>query len=89
MLLMQISIRDNELHPVSTVVSLRFQYATNIEDRTVIVIFVFIPVFIANSVLTLEEVFIINEVNLHACGLNGCYLYDQRVVCIINNKIHA
>ena len=29
------------------------------------------------------------EVYLHAGCLNGCYLYDQRVIGIINDEIHT
>ena len=36
---------------------------------------------------SLEEIFIINEVYLHAGCLNGCYLYDQRVIGIINDVL--
>ena len=66
-----------------------FQYTTNVEDRTVIVILVFVSIIIVDSMLSLEEIFIVNEVYLHAGCLNGCYLYDQRVIGIINDEIHT
>ena len=39
--------------------------------------------------LSLEEVFIVDEIYLHAGCLNGRYLNDQRVIGIINDEIHT
>ena len=39
--------------------------------------------------LSLKIVFIIDKIDLHACGLNGSYLYNKGMVSVVDNQIHA
>ena len=66
-----------------------FQYSAYIEDRTIVIIFILISILIADRGFPLEEILVVNKVNLHPGRLNGCYLNDQRMVRVVNNKIHT
>ena len=48
-----------------------------------------VSILIADRGFPLEEILVVNKVNLHPGRLNGCYLNDQRMVRVVNNKIHT
>ena len=38
---------------------------------------------------TLEEIVVVDEIDLHASRLDGCYLDDQRVISVVDDQIHS
>ena len=39
--------------------------------------------------MALEKVLVVDEVDLNACGLQGGHLYNERMVGVIDYKVHA
>ena len=66
-----------------------FQYTACIENGTAIVIIIFYTIFIRCLHTILEIVIVIDEIYLHACGLDRSNFYNQGVVSIIDNQVHT
>ena len=65
------------------------QYSTSIENGTCIIILVFNTVLVNHLQAVLEVIIVVDEINLHAGGLYGCYLNDKRMVGIVDDKVHT
>lgn len=37
----------------------------------------------------MEVVIVVDEIDLHSGGLDGCHFDDERVVCFIDNDVHS
>ena len=66
-----------------------FHYTSHKENASFIVIVKTISVFVFGSEFSLKLIFIIYKIYLHAGCLNRCDLYDQGMVCVIDNEIHS
>jgi len=58
------------------------------ENSPFVIVLVLVAGSIGHSVLALEIIIVVDEIDLHACTLNGSYLYDEGMVGIINYQIH-
>ncbi|OAV67734.1 hypothetical protein Barb6XT_01346 [Bacteroidales bacterium Barb6XT] len=66
-----------------------FQYTSHKEDAAFIIVNVLLPVLARHNVSAVEEVFIVDEVNLHTGGLDGSHLNNKRMVGVVHNEVHA
>ena len=66
-----------------------FQYTACIENGTAIVIIIFYTIFIRCLHTILEIIIVIDEIYLHACGLDRSNFYNQGVVSIVDNQVHT
>ena len=66
-----------------------FYYAEVEEDSAFVVVAVFNSVLVFCHQTVMEVIFILYEVYLHTCRLYRSNLDDQRMVCIIYDKVHA
>ena len=66
-----------------------FQYTTCIEDSTTVVVIVFYTIFVRCLQTILEIVIVVDEIYLHACGLNRSNFYNKGVISIIDDQVHT
>ena len=59
------------------------------EDGSFAVVFIFLAVLVACHLALHEVVVVVDEVHLKACLRNGGYLDDERVVGVVDYKVHA
>ena len=67
----------------------RFEYAACIEDCAFGVVCILITVFIVKHLPLVEVVVVVDEVYLHACGLNACHFDDERMVRIVDDDVQS
>src|SRR5690606_17647510 len=44
---------------------------------------------ITENVLTLEVLFVVQKIYLHACSGNGCYFNNKGVIIIVDYNVHS
>ena len=89
--------RHNTAHPSLTEDDIRYptelldslQYATGKEDGTLTIVGIIFTILILLHQTLAEVVVVVDEVDLYPGRLDGGYLDDQRVVRIIDDKIHT
>ena len=64
----------------------RFEHAAGIEDGAFSIVFIFLSVFVGHEALV-EVVVVVDEVNLHACNLDGGHFDDERMVSVVNHDV--
>ena len=65
------------------------EYSAGIEDGSFAVVFVFFAFFVGYDASLVEVVIVVDEVYLHACRGQRCYLDDEWVVGVIDDEVHA
>jgi hypothetical protein len=66
-----------------------FQNASNEEDAPLIVVCEHLVLCIVQDGFALEVFFIIDEVDLHSCRRDGGDFDHERVIGVVNIKVHA
>ena len=59
------------------------------EDGALVVVAVVVAIGVAGHLTIVEIVVVVNEIDLHSGRLQRCHLDDERVVCVIDDKVHA
>ena len=66
-----------------------FHYSPYKEDGTFVIVAVFITIVVGNSVFAVKKVFVVDELNLQACGLYRCNFNNQWMIGIVDNQVHS
>src|SRR5690606_21462632 len=66
-----------------------FHNTSNKENATLVIIVIFITVFVNKSLPILKVIFVIYKINLHSSRLNRSDFYDERIIRVVNNKVHT
>ena len=67
----------------------RLQDASGKEDRTFAIVVVILSLLVLLHQTLAEVIVVVDEIDLDLGRLDGGYLNDQRMVCIIDDEVHA
>ncbi len=89
--------RSQRRHPPVTMDDVRapaqlldgLEHAAGIEDGARVVVFILHPLVVHHLQPVLEIVVVVDEIDLHAGRLDRSHLDDERVVGIVDDKVHA